>query len=210
MEATRVVLADDHPMVRAGINNLLRRAVDIVVVGEASNGAEAIRLVNDLDPDVLLLDIEMPVLRGDEVARQLRDAGSPVRILALSAYDDKQYIRGMLSCGASGYLTKEEALETIVDAVRGVARGETGWVSHDVAQRMSCLNEQDGKKKKVLTGRETEVLRLIGKEKTNQEIANELGISKKTVEKHLRSIFIKLNVSSRVRAAEYAHRQGIV
>jgi DNA-binding NarL/FixJ family response regulator len=197
-------------MVRTGINRLLRAATDIIVVGEASDGAEAIRLVNDLDPDVLLLDIEMPVLRGDEVARKLRDSGSPVRILALSAYNDRQYIRGMLSSGASGYLTKEEVLETIVDAVRGVAKGETGWVSRKVAQKMSEFDGRAKAGREVISGRETEVLRLVGQGKTNQEIASELGISKKTVEKHLRSVFVKLKVSSRVQAAEYAFKQGLI
>ncbi len=124
MATTRVVLADDHAIIRSGIRSLLNKAPDIEVVGEASTGVEALRLVRELAPDVLLLDMEMPEMNGLEVARQLRAAGSPVRILALSAYDDKQYILGMLASGAAGYLLKEEAPKIIVAAVRRAAHGE--------------------------------------------------------------------------------------
>ncbi len=118
----RVVLADDHAIIRTGIRSLLKKASDIQVVGEASNGVEALRLANELAPDVLLLDMEMPGMSGVEVARQLRAAGSPVHILALSAYDDRHYILGMLASGAAGYLLKDEAPEIIVAAVRRVLR----------------------------------------------------------------------------------------
>ncbi len=120
MKTTRVVLADDHPIVRASIRRLLEKASDIEVVGEASDGMETIRLVEELAPDVLLLDVEMPGMKGFEVARRLQAAKAPVRILALSAYDDKQYILAMLASGAAGYLTKAEAPQTIIRAVREV------------------------------------------------------------------------------------------
>jgi two-component system, NarL family, response regulator DegU len=107
-----------------------------VVVGEASNGAEAIDLVNELNPDVLILDMEMPVMDGVEVARRLQANKSPVRVLVLSAYDDRQYILEMLNMGASGYLIKDEAPEVIVDAVQGVAQGEKGWISRKAALRV--------------------------------------------------------------------------
>ncbi len=210
MTATRVVLADDHPIVRTGIRNLLEKAPDIDVVGEANDGAEALRLVQELAPDVLLLDMEMPGLTGTEVARQLKAAGSPVRILALSAYDDKQYILGLLSSGAAGYLTKEEVPETIVEAVRGVARGEEGWVSRRVAAQMAAWTRSEELDKTSLTSREVDVLRLVVAGKTNQEIGAALGISDKTVEKHLESVFSKLGVSSRVEAAVRAVREGLV
>ncbi len=137
MAPIRVVLADDHVVVRIGIRNLLSRSKDIEVVGEAGNGIEAIQLVDDLKPDLLLLDMEMPELDGVEVARRLRSAKSPVRILALSAYNDKQYIQSMLEQGAAGYLTKDEAPGTIIEAVRGVANGEHGWFSRKVAARLA-------------------------------------------------------------------------
>jgi len=136
MKDIRVVLADDHAMVRTSIRHLLSKAPGIQVVGEASNGEEAIRTVNCLEPDVLLLDMEMPVLSGVQVARRLQATHSPVRILVLSAYDDKQYIREVLNNGAAGYLTKDEAAETVVEAIRSIANGGAGWFSKRVAKKV--------------------------------------------------------------------------
>jgi len=137
MEKVKVILADDHPVMRLGIRNLLSRSPKIQVLAEAGNGFDAIRLVNELKPDVLLLDMEMPGMDGVEVARQLRVANSPVRILVLSAYDDKQYILSVLDQGAAGYLTKDEAPDTIVDAVLSVAKEGTSWISRRAAARVS-------------------------------------------------------------------------
>jgi DNA-binding NarL/FixJ family response regulator len=132
----RVILADDNEIIRAGIRNLLNKAEDIEVVGEAKNGVEAIHLVNTLLPDVLLLDIEMPLLNGIEVTRQLKSGESSTPILVLSAYTNREYIRQMLANGASGYLIKDEAPDQIVAAVRGIARGEKGWVSPQVKAKL--------------------------------------------------------------------------
>jgi DNA-binding NarL/FixJ family response regulator len=195
-------------MVRAGIRSLLNKAPDIKVVGEASNGQEALRLVEEMEPDILLLDMEMPVLKGIDVARKLQANRSHVRILALSAYNDRQYILGMLACGAVGYLTKEEVPETIVEAVRGVARGEEGWVSQSVASQIGEWREGEDARNHELTAREMEVLRLLVEGKTNPQIGSDLGISKKTVEKHLGAVYSKLGVASRVEAAEVALRKG--
>jgi two-component system, NarL family, invasion response regulator UvrY len=134
MEPIRVVLADDHPLIRAGIRNILHKTSDIKVVGEADNGYEALDLVYSLSPDVLLLDMEMPGMKGVEVAEELENTGSPVPILVLSAYEEKQFIIAVLATGAAGYLTKEEAPEKIIQAVRGIANGETGWVSPRISQ----------------------------------------------------------------------------
>jgi DNA-binding NarL/FixJ family response regulator len=210
LSKTRIVLVDDHPIVRAGIRNLIEKAPDIAVVGEASDGVEALRLARELAPDVLLLDMEMPGLKGVEVAEQLKQAGSPVRILALSAYDDSQYILSLLAAGAAGYLTKEEVPETIIEAVRGVSRGEEGWVSRRVAAKMATWTHSEGSGKGALTHREIEVLKWVVDGKTNQEIGVTLGISEKTVEKHLEAVFKKLGVASRVEAAVLAVREGIV
>lgn len=210
MTPTNVLLVDDHPVVRAGIRNLLEKASDITVIGEASNGEEALHMVEELKPDVLLLDMEMPGLNGNQVAERLQKVGSAVRILALSAHDDKQYIQELLANGASGYLIKEEVPETIVEAVRGVARGEQGWVSRRVAAQMSSWMRQETESRMGLTGREVEVLKAVVAGKTNQEIGLSLGISEKTVEKHLEGVFTKLGVASRVEAAVHAVREGWV
>lgn len=206
----RVVLADDHPVVRQGIRDMLERVEDICIVGEAANGEEALQLVDQLNPDVLLLDMEMPGLKGMDVAQQLKQRGSKVRILALSAHDDLSYIRELIDSGASGYLVKEEAPETIIDAVRGVARGEQGWVSRRITAQMVSWMRKDEVSEVKLTPREMEVLRLVVDGKTNQNIGFLLGISEKTVEKYLYSIFNKLGVTSRVEAAVYAVREGLV
>lgn len=201
MAGIRVVLADDHPVARAGIRKFLEKEADIQVVGEASSGEEALQMVRDLTPDVLLLDMEMPGLKGVDVAREVKEKKLPVHILALSTYDNKQYILGLLNSGASGYLVKEEVPEIIIDAVRGVARGEHGWVSRRIAANLTHWMQYDGSKKENLTDREVEVLRQLVLGKTNQEIAVVLGISYKTVEKHIDSIYSKLGVASRVEAA---------
>ena len=208
MTPTKVLLVDDHPVVRAGIRNLLEKSPDIEVVGEAKDGNEAIEMVKQLNPDVLLLDMEMPGMTGNEVAQKLQASGARVKILALSAHDDKQYIQELLSNGAAGYLVKEEVPEAIIEAVRGVARGEQGWVSRRVAAQMSSWMRDDDHNHKGLTAREIEVLQAVVAGKTNQEIGLALGISEKTVEKHLEGVFSKLAVASRVEAAVRAVREG--
>lgn len=210
MSPIRVLLVDDHPVVRSGIRGLLEKAVDIEVAGEASNGEESLRLVAEIQPDVLLLDMELPDIPGIQVARQVQQFHPKVKILALSAHDDSVYVRELLESGAAGYLMKEEAPEAILDAVRGVAHGEQGWVSRRIAAQMASWIQAGDSGKQKLTVREQEVLRGVVQGKTNQSIALELSISEKTVEKYLGSIFAKLEVSSRVEAAVLAVREGWV
>ncbi len=136
---TRVVLADDHDVVRQGLKRLLDRVPEIEVVGEARNGLQALQSVEDLQPDVLLLDIEMPLMDGIEVARRLQEAKIQVRILILSAYDDREYIQALLEIGVSGYLIKGDAPNKIVEAVRGVAKGQEGWVSPQIRKKIEKL-----------------------------------------------------------------------
>ncbi len=211
MSSIRVVLADDHPVVRSGIRGFLDHEVDIQVVGEASTGKDALVLVNELSPDVLLLDLQLPDMKGMDVARQLQQEERKVKVLVLSAHDDAFYINELMEYGAVGYLLKEEAPEFIIDAVRGVARGEVGWVSRGVAAHMVArLRGEENQSEAMLTRREMDVLRLIIEGKTNQNIGVTLGISEKTVEKYIYSIFQKLGVNSRTEAAVYAVREGIV
>lgn len=142
MANIRVVLVDDHAVVRSHVRRILQRVPGIEVVGEAGNGIEAIHLVNQLAPDVLLLDMEMPILNGVEVARELHAANSPVRILALSAYDDRHYVLEMLANGAAGYLTKDEMPQFIIEAVRRVAEGEQGWFSQRAAAQVATGQQE--------------------------------------------------------------------
>jgi DNA-binding NarL/FixJ family response regulator len=209
MTDIKVVLADDHPIVRQGIRNLLDHAVGIRVVAEAATGRETLAAVAQESPDVLLLDMEMPDLRGVDVAKQLAEERPELRILALSSYADITFISEMLASGASGYLLKDEVPGQIIEAVRGVARGEKGWLSRQVASKLSAMMNSEKQSSSNLTPREMEVLGHIVKGKTNAEIGFELGISDKTVEKHLDGIYRKLDVSSRVEAAVLAVREGL-
>ncbi len=211
MVKIKVLLVDDHPVVRLGIRHLLEGEPDIAVVGEAGDGFEAMRLVKELSPDIVLLDMEMPGMSGGDVVQRLHAEGVKVPVLALSAHDDKQYIQELLKNGAAGYLVKEELPATLTDAIRGVARGEQGWVSRRVAAQMTTwMMEAEPTVFRELTNREAEVLREIVSGKTNQEIALTLKISEKTVEKHLRGIFAKLQVETRVEAAVRAIRLGLL
>lgn len=163
MPCIRVALADDHPIVRSGFHHLLEQAPDISVVGEASTGVDALRMVDELTPDVLVLDIEMPGLNGVEVARRLQEAGAPVRVLMLSVHDDEQYIRALLRSGAAGYLTKDEAPGGIVEAVRGVARGDEGWFSRGVTAKLMREQQAPTAGLSSLSEREQQVLRLLAR-----------------------------------------------
>lgn len=140
----KLVVAEDNLTVRLGICRLLDQSQEIEVVGEATNGREALQRVREIKPDILLLDVEMPELSGIEVARTLKESGSTTRILVLSAYDDQEYIRGMFVNGASGYLLKDEAPERIVDAVKKVAQGEKGWVSPQIEARVKKRRRNRG------------------------------------------------------------------
>ena len=205
----RIVLADDHPVVRRGIRSMLEKAGDLTVVGEAGDGHEALRLAEQLTPDVLLLDMEMPGMGGLEVARRLLAGESATRVLALSAYDDEQYIFGLLDHGAAGYLTKDEAPTTIIEAVRGVARGEEGWISRRVANK---LVHRKRMALEVATDAlsERDVLVLMGRGYNNIRIAETLFISEGTVKNHVTHIYDKLNLRTRAEAVAWAWQHGLV
>lgn len=174
--AIRVVLADDHNMVRTGIRNILQTAPGIEVVGEAANGLQALEMVADLAPDVLVLDVEMPVLRGIDVAQQLQAKGHPPSILAVSAHEDKHFIMGMLETGVSGYLTKSEVPDSLVQAVRGLARGEQGWVSRRVAARIAISLHSEKSSRFAIKLNDVKLLRLFLSGRSDSQIAKSLAI----------------------------------
>ena len=210
MTVINVVLADDHPLIRKGIRNILNKAPDINIVGEASDGNEALYLARQLSPDALILDIDMPGMNGLEVARRLQAAKSPVRVLALSAHDDWQYIKGLLENGAAGYITKEEAPEIIIDAIRGVVRGEHDWVSRRAAKQIATRMQDDETRQIILTPREIEILQLVVAGKTNPEIGKTLEIDEALVKIYLETLFSKLGVTSRAAASLRAVQEGLV
>ena len=206
MSSIRVVLADDHPVLRKGIRTILEMEENIKVVGEAADGEETIDLVTRLRPDVLVLDVSMPRKNGVEVVKELRAAQVPVNVLVLSAYDDENFIMEMVEAGAAGYLLKREALDTIVEAVRGVAAGETGWFSRAIISKL--LAAQRTAKEVALSDREKEILHYLSMGRTNTQISEKLGISERTVRYHLRNLYNKIGVDSRGMAIAWGIRHG--
>lgn len=207
---TKVIVVDDHDTVRAGIRGILKGVSDIEVIGEARNGIEAMDLIETLRPDVVLLDVEMPKMSGRQVARKVTEREAPVRILALSAYDDNQYILGMLKGGAAGYLTKDEVPELLVKAVRGVARGEEGWVSSRVSRRISSWGKNDFGERPTLTQVELQILRLLADKKIDDEIAQTLSISTNEVQRSIKRLCEKYDAISRVDLVVRAKEEGLV
>ena len=206
--AIRVVLADDHAIVRKGIRDFLEEDTAIRVVAEANDGEEAVALVARERPDIALLDIQMPRLNGLDAARRLRKEFPQVRLLMLTAFEDEPYILAALRAGVNGYLLKTASSEELVHAVRAVAGGETALspaVTKKLMQRASggVPTEQTTEP---LSEREVEVLRYAAKGMGNRQIAAELGISDRTVQGHLGNIYEKLHVSTRTEAVLFAVR----
>lgn len=208
----RVVLADDHAVVRKGIREFLEEAGDVQVVTEATTGTEAVAMTLEHRPDVTVLDIQMPEMSGVEAARQIKAQAPEVQVLVLTVYDDDPYIFAMLQAGASGYVLKNASSEELVRAVRAVARGESALDPAVTAKVMSQLasGKPPGAQAAVegLTERELDVLRLAARGHTNRAIGHELGISDRTVQGHLANIFGKLGVSTRTEAVLLALKQG--
>ena len=207
---TKVVLVDDHDMVRAGIRSILQRTEEIEVIGEARDGLEALNLVEELVPDILLLDVEMPKMSGRRVAQELRDRELPVRIIALSAHDDNQYILGMLSRGVAGYLTKDEVPNLLIHAIRGIAGREEGWVSNRVAQRIASWSKFGKADRATLTNIELRILGMLADRKNDTEIAKELGVEVNVVKKHIERLCDKFQAVSRIDLAVRAKEEGLV
>ncbi|MGD2145675.1 MAG: response regulator transcription factor [Anaerolineae bacterium] len=208
----RVLLADDHVVVRQGIRQFLEEASDIEVVAEAGDGAEAIHLVDAEQPDVAVLDIRMPEITGVEATRRIKGRYPGLRVLILTAYDDDPYVFALLEAGADGYVLKTASGDELVDAVRTVYRGKSA-LSPEIASkvvRRATRGRPEGAADQVepLTPREIDVLRLVARGMTNREAGRELSISHRTVQGHLASIYDKLIVSSRTEAVTEALKRG--
>lgn len=207
---TRIVLADDHTVVRRGFGLILASHADLEVVGEARNGREAVELAEKLQPDVVVIDVSMPELNGIEGTRRIADVSPRTRVLALSMHRDAVYVREILRAGARGYLVKDADDDAFVDAVRAVARGEA-YLSPAVSEavlsdyRKHVTNPLD-----LLTSREREVLQMISEGKTNKEIANILSLSVYTVEAHRGKIMEKLNLHNTGDMVRFAIRNGLI
>ncbi len=206
MNKIRVLLADDHPVLRKGIRTILEMEDDIQVVAETGDGETTIQRAMELKPDVLVLDVSMPKANGVEVIKTLAASNEPVKVLVLSAYDDENFITEMVEAGAAGYLLKREAIEAIVEAVRGVAEGETGWFSRAIINKM--LAAQKAEREVAFTDREKEILHYLAQGWTNTKIGETLGISERTVRYHLRNIYDKIGADSRGMAIAWAVRHG--
>jgi len=212
IQPIRVVLADDHAVVRKGIREFLEEEGDITVVAEASDGDQAIALVAKHQPDVAVLDIQMPGVSGIEATRRIKAGYPEVPVLILTAYDDDPYIFALLQAGASGYILKTANSAELVQAVRAVHRGESALdpaVTQKVVQQLTTGRPLGAQATiETLTDREVEVLRLVAKGLTNKAIGQALGISDRTVQGHLANIYGKLHVSSRTEAVTKALKQG--
>jgi len=208
-EIIRVLLADDHPTLRVGLRVLLDQAPDVEVVGEAEDGAEALALIEATQPDVAVLDCQLPGMSGPQVAAEIKRRGLPTKVLALSAYNEDRYLWGVWSAGALGYLLKNEAPGAIVTAVRTVAQGEHLWTAEQLARVQRWQTEVE-QRWESLTEREREVLLLIAAGKSNKEIAQALKVTAWTVGFHVSNILKKLGVESRVEAAVWAKEHGII
>lgn len=207
---TRILLADDHAVVRQGFRMILSAQEDLEVVGEVANGKEAVEAADRLKPDIAVMDVSMPELNGIEATRRMAGVSPGTRVLALSMHKDSAYVREILRAGARGYLLKDSGESDLLQAVRAVARGE-GFLSPAVSEavlsdyRKHVTNPLD-----LLTSREREVLQLIAEGKTNKEIANLLNLSVYTVEAHRGRVMEKLNLHSTGELVRFAVRNGLV
>jgi len=211
----RVLLVDDHDVVRTGIRALIEAEKDMEVIGEAAGGREGVRMVQELKPDVVLMDITMEDMDGMEATRRMRECCEATEVLALTIHEGREYFFEMLNAGASGYVPKSAAAEELMIAIRAVARGEV-YLHSSVAQLLlqdhmrRAHTESEGESEGDLTEREREVLTLVAEGMMNREIGERLGISPKTVARHRENIMRKLELHSRTELVKYAIRIGLI
>jgi len=215
LDSIKILLAEDHAVVRESIHESLSREPEFNVVGEASDGEEAVRLAQKLVPDVILMDISMPVLNGIEATRQIKLFQPSVAILILTAYDDEQYVFSVLSAGAAGYLLKDVGMQELVEAIKTVYKGDSvlhPTIAKKVLQQIRSLKDGSPREQPhdVLSDREAHVLKLAASGLSNNAIAQELHLSVSTIQSHLRSIFNKLGVGSRTEAMIQAMKKGLL
>jgi DNA-binding NarL/FixJ family response regulator len=208
-----ILLVDDHRMVREGLRLVLDQEPELKVAGEAADGREALRLAEQLQPDIVVMDIGMPGLNGMEATRKILEKSPHARVIALSTYSDKRYVLGMLEAGASGYVVKSAAAEELVRAIQQVVRGAK-YLSPDLAdpalpKQLERMPSPDAAGGRILGPREREVLQLIAEGKTSKEVAANLYISVKTVDMHRQNIMNKLNLHSVAELTKYAIREGL-
>lgn len=215
MKSIRVIVADDHTMIRSGLRALLDRAPDIEVVGEAQDGRQAIQKAQELQPNVVLLDIAMPNLNGIEAARQIVSKQEGVGVVILSMHSDEGYVLKALKAGARGYLLKDSSEIDVINAVRAVSAGKAYFspeisrmMADDYLRQMQQRGVEDSYE--LLTSREREVLQMLAEGKSNKEVASALDLSLHTVETHRSNILQKLNLHSIPELILYAVRKGIV
>jgi two-component system response regulator NreC len=210
----KVLLADDHHIIRQGIRSLLDKEIGIKVIGEAGDGRETVRLTEELKPDVVVMDVSMPNLNGVEATQKICAMDPGIKVIALSVHSDDQYVFGMLTAGASGYLLKDCVLEELVKAIESVANGRiylSAPIAKSVVQEYKSLKSRETHSVfTTLTTREREILQLIAESKSMKQIAAELFISEKTVATHRQHIMEKLGVSTVPDLVKYAIREGLI
>jgi DNA-binding NarL/FixJ family response regulator len=202
----RVLIVDDHHVVRAGLEQLIDSADDLECVGAARDGEEAVALACAERPDVTLMDLSMPNLDGIQATRRLREAAPEVRVVVLTSFSDRERILDAIDAGAIGYLLKDAEPDELLRGIRAAARGESPLDPKAASTVLTRASDRSGD----LTEREEEVLRLVGAGMPNKVIARRLGISEKTVKAHLTSVFNRLGVTDRTQAALWAQRRGLV
>jgi DNA-binding NarL/FixJ family response regulator len=211
----RIVLADDHRILRQGLRSLLTQQADTQVIGEAAEGGAAVLLARELRPDVVIMDAVMPGMDGVAATRQIRSEAPDTKVIALSMHSDRRFVSEMLRAGAAGYLVKDSAFEELHEAVRTVMEGKpylssviTGSLVEDFVRQTTAREPAPMPSPKVLTTREQEVLRLLAEGKRVKQVAQLLGISVKTVESHRQNIMDKLEIHSTIELARFALREG--